>query len=182
MIVADQRSDPGDHEYMAALPVASPDPPEDAGGWLGRGVASISAASFFSDAGHEITTSLLPSFLTATLHAGPGALGVIEGSSDALVGLAKLAGGPLASDPARRTRLASGGYVATAVATGAVGLAAAVWQVAILRASGWVGRGLRSPARVGDPVCVWPVAVCCRAPGRPPERSQAGPPGLPGPG
>jgi AcrR family transcriptional regulator len=48
-------------------------------------MASISAASFFSDAGHEITTSLLPSFPTATLHAGPAAFGVIEGNSDALV-------------------------------------------------------------------------------------------------
>jgi hypothetical protein len=43
-------------------------------------------ASFFSDAGHELATSVLPSFLTSTLHAGPGALGAIEGVSDALVG------------------------------------------------------------------------------------------------
>lgn len=119
----------------------------EADGWLSSGVVSVGAASFFSDAGHEIATSVLPSFLTSTLHAGPGALGVIEGTSDALVGLAKLAGGPLSNDPARRARLASGGYVGTAVATGALGLAATVWQVAGLRALAWVSRGLRSPAR-----------------------------------
>jgi MFS family permease len=161
--VADQRSDPGDQQSAAAPPAAPPDRREEAGGWLSRGVVSISAASFFSDAGHEITTSALPGFLTAVLHAGPGALGIIEGSSDALVGLAKLAGGPLANDPARRARLASGGYLATAVATGAVGLAGAVWQVAILRAAGWVGRGLRSPARDMLLTSLTPAAAYGRA-------------------
>lgn len=110
-------------------------------------MVGVGAASFCSDAGHEIATSVLPSFLTSTLHAGPGALGVIEGASDALVGLAKLAGGPLSNDPRRRARLASGGYVGTALATAAIGFATAVWQVAVLRAAAWVSRGLRSPAR-----------------------------------
>jgi hypothetical protein len=53
-------------------------------GWLNPGVASVGAASLFSDAGHEMATSVLPTFLTSTLHAGPAALGVIEGVSDAL--------------------------------------------------------------------------------------------------
>jgi MFS family permease len=74
-------------------------------------------------------------------------LGAIEGVSDALVGLSKLAGGPLASDPDRRGRIASGGYLVTALATGAIGFAVAVWQVALLRAAAWISRGLRSPAR-----------------------------------
>ncbi|MDQ6849163.1 MAG: MFS transporter [Actinomycetota bacterium] len=115
--------------------------------WLTGGVVSVGAASFFSDAGHELATSVLPSFLTSTLHAGPGALGAIEGVSDALVGVSKLAGGPLSNDPVRRGRLASGGYLGTAIATAAIGLATAVWQVAILRAVAWMSRGIRSPAR-----------------------------------
>lgn len=115
--------------------------------WLTKGVASIGLASLCSDAGHEMTTSLLPTFLSSTLHAGPGALGAIEGVSDALVGLSKLAGGPLSTGPARRGRLASGGYLVTAVATALIGLASAVWQVAVLRALAWTSRGLRSPAR-----------------------------------
>ncbi|MDO5712469.1 MAG: MFS transporter [Micrococcales bacterium] len=101
----------------------------------------------FSDAGHELATSVLPTFLTSTLHAGPAALGAIEGISDALIGLSKLAGGPLAADPRRRARLASSGYLGTAIATAAIGLTTAVWQVAILRATAWVSRGIRSPAR-----------------------------------
>ncbi len=115
--------------------------------WLSSGVVGVGAASFFSDAGHELATSLLPTFLTSTLHAGPGALGAIEGVSDALIGVSKLAGGPLANDPQRRARLASGGYLGTAVATAAIGLCTAVWQVAALRAFAWISRGIRSPAR-----------------------------------
>lgn len=115
--------------------------------WLTKGVLSVGAASLGSDAGHEMTTSLLPTFLTSTLHAGPAGLGAIDGVSDALIGLSKLAGGPLSADPAKRGRLASGGYLLTAVATGLVGAATAVWQVAILRALAWVSRGVRSPAR-----------------------------------
>ncbi|MGH3499245.1 MAG: MFS transporter [Nocardioidaceae bacterium] len=108
---------------------------------------SVGGASLFSDTGHELVTSILPTFLTSTLHSGPAALGAIDGVADALTGLAKLGGGPLANDPRRRARLASSGYLGTAVATAAIGLATAVWQVAILRALAWVSRGVRSPAR-----------------------------------
>lgn len=119
----------------------------EGGGWLSRGVLGVGSASLFSDASHELVTSLLPSFLTVSLHAGPASLGVIEGASDALTGVAKLVGGPLANDPRRRGRLASGGYLGTAVATAAIGLTSAVWQVGLLRAIAWVSRGIRSPSR-----------------------------------
>lgn len=115
--------------------------------WLNPGVGSVGAASLLSDSGHEIVTAVLPAFLTAVLHSSAAALGVIEGVSDALVGVAKLVGGPLADDPRTRRRLATGGYVGTALATSAIGLAAAVWQAGLLRALAWAARGLRSPAR-----------------------------------
>ncbi len=139
---------------------------EDAAGserWLTAGVAGVGAASFFSDAGHEITTAVLPSFLTGTLHAGPGALGLIEGASDALIGLSKLAGGPLANDPAVRGRLARGGYLGTAVLGGAIGFATAVWQVALLRAGSWMARGLRSPSRDALLASLAPISAHGRA-------------------
>jgi MFS family permease len=120
---------------------------EEEGPWLTRGVGGVSAASFFSDSGHEITTSVLPTFVTVTLHSSAGVLGLIEGISDALTGLMKLIGGPLANDAKTRGRLASGGYIGTAVATGAIGLAATVWQAGVLRALAWTSRGLRTPAR-----------------------------------
>ncbi len=61
--------------------------------WLTPGVAGVGGASLFSDTGHEMVTSLLPTFLTVTLGAGPATLGAIDGVADALTGLSKLAAG-----------------------------------------------------------------------------------------
>ena len=111
-----------------ATPSAPPDPAAASaadGGWLTVGVVSIGGASLLSDSSHEMVTSLLPTFLTTTLGAGPAALGAIDGVADALTGVCKLAGGPLANDPDRRGRLAAGGYLGTAVATAAIGLTVA---------------------------------------------------------
>jgi MFS family permease len=115
--------------------------------WFSPGVGGVGLASFFSDSGHEIATAILPSFVTSTLHASAGALGLIEGISDALMGVTKLVAGPLADDPETRRRLASGGYLGTAVATGAIGLTVAAWQAGALRALAWISRGVRTPAR-----------------------------------
>lgn len=115
--------------------------------WLTPGVASVGAASFFSDAGHEIVTSVLPSFVTSVLGGSAAALGVIEGISDALTGATKVVGGPLANDPTQRRRMATGGYLVTAAATSTIGAATGVWQVGVLRALAWAARGFRSPAR-----------------------------------
>ncbi len=122
-------------------------PPSKHRNWLSRGILGVGGASLFSDAGHEMVTSLLPGFVTGVLGGGPAALGAIDGVADAFIGLSKLAGGPLAADPKRRRWLASGGYLGTAVATAAIGLATAVWQVGLLRGVAWISRGVRSPAR-----------------------------------
>lgn len=115
--------------------------------WLTRGTIGIGGASLLADVGHEIPTSLLPSLLTSTLGAPAAALGVIEGVADGLAGAAKFGGGALADDPARRRTVALGGYTATAVLSGLIGIAGSVWQVAILRAGAWTARGIRVPAR-----------------------------------
>ena len=133
------------------------------GRWLTPGVGAVGAASFFSDSGHEMTTSLLPAFVTGTLGASAAALGVIDGISDALIGVMKLIGGPLANDPQRRARTAAGGYLGTAVATGAIGAAITVWQVGALRAIAWLSRGLRSPARDALLASLCPTSVQGRA-------------------
>lgn len=129
---------------MVADPPASP---RGSAGWLTPPVRRIGAASLFSDLGHEIPTALLPSFLASTLGAPAAALGVIEGVADGLAGVAKLAGGALADDPAKRRATAVGGYTATAVLSGLIGVAGAAWQVGVLRAGAWTARGLRGPSR-----------------------------------
>jgi MFS family permease len=120
---------------------------DDARAWLTPGVRGIGTASLLADLGHEVPTALLPSFLTSTLGAPATALGLIEGVSDGLAGVARLGGGALADDPRRRRAAAVGGYATTAVLSGLIGTASSVWQVAVLRAGAWTARGLRVPAR-----------------------------------
>jgi MFS family permease len=115
--------------------------------WLNRGVAGIGAASFLDDVGKEISTALLPAFLTTTLGAPAAALGAIEGIADGVAGAARLAGGALADDPGRRRTTAMGGYSATAVLNALIGVASAAWQVGVLRTGAWLTRGLRTPSR-----------------------------------
>jgi MFS family permease len=88
---------------------------------------------------------------------------LIEGVSDGLAGVAKLAGGSAANDERRRRKLAAGGYIVTGVATGAIGLATAVWQVAVLRAVGWIARGARGPAKNALLASLVPPAAYGRA-------------------
>lgn len=114
---------------------------------LTPGVRGIGAASFLSDAGHEVPTALLPSFLTVTLGAPASVLGLIEGVADGLAGVSRFAGGALADDPQRRRTVAVGGYTATAVISGLIGATTAAWQVGLLRAGSWAARGLRVSAR-----------------------------------
>jgi len=125
----------------------SPDPAEPDERWLTPGVRGIGLASLLADAGHEIPTALLPTFLTSTLAAPASALGLIEGVSDGLAGAAKLGGGALADDPHRRRRVAIGGYASTAILSGLIGVAGTAWQAGVLRAGAWASRGLRGPAR-----------------------------------
>lgn len=115
--------------------------------WLTRPVVGIGGASLLSDLGHEVPTALLPSLLTSTLGAPAAALGVIEGVADGVGGAARFAGGALADDPHRRRAVAIGGYASTAVLSGLIGAAGAVWEVGALRAGAWAARGVRGPAR-----------------------------------
>jgi MFS family permease len=118
----------------------------DSGQWRSKSSVAIGVASLLADTGHEITTALLPSLLTATLGAPAVALGLIEGVADGLAGAARLAGGAIA-DPVRRRSSAVSGYTVTAVMSAAIGVAGNAVHVGLLRAGAWTARGLRAPAR-----------------------------------
>ena len=114
--------------------------------WLTPGVGGIGAASLLSDLGHEVPTALLPRFITS-LGGSAATLGIVEGIADGLAGISRLFGGALADDPSRRRVTAIGGYTSVAVLSGLIGLATALWQVAVLRVGAWTARGLRVPSR-----------------------------------
>jgi MFS family permease len=137
--------------------------PPSASAWLTSGTRGIGAASFLADLGHEIPTALLPSLLTITLGAPAAILGLIEGLADGSAGVARLAGGALSDDPARRRSIAVGGYSTTAVLSALIGVAVAAWQVAVLRIAAWTARGLRVPARNALLADVVPAAAYGRA-------------------
>jgi len=114
--------------------------------WLNRTVLGIGFASLFSDASHETVTSLLPAFL-ATLGAGAGVLGTIEGLADGLSTLAKLYGGWLADRLRSRKTIAAGGYACMALSPLLIA-AAGHWAVVLGgRVLAWISRGIRTPAR-----------------------------------
>jgi MFS family permease len=123
-----------------------PEPPSARASWLNSTTLGIGLTSLFSDWSHEIATTILPVFL-ASLGAGPGWLGVIEGTADGLSSFSKLAAGHYTDRLKRRKPLVQSGYVITALATGALALATSAWHVLFARTSGWLGRGIRTPGR-----------------------------------
>ncbi len=131
--------------------------------WLTPGVIGIGTASLLADIGHEIPTALLPGLLVGTLGAPAVVLGLIEGIADGAAGFARLAGGAMADDPARRRTAAVGGYTSTAIFSGLIGLSTAVWQVGLLRIAAWTARGLRVPARNALLADVVPASAYGRA-------------------
>ena len=114
--------------------------------WLGASVLGFGLASFLSDAGHEAATSALPALLLS-LGAAPAALGIIEGVSDGLSSLAKLAGGWWADRRHLRKPIVVAGYLVTGLSTGIFGFASSWMHVLGARALGWFARGVRGPAR-----------------------------------
>ena len=63
----------------------------------------------------------------------------------------------------RRRPTAIGGYTSTAILSALIGVATAVWQVALLRMAAWASRGLRVPARNALLADMVPASVYGRA-------------------
>jgi MFS family permease len=114
--------------------------------WLNRTVVGVGLTSLFADWSYETATTLLPTFL-ATMGVAAAWLGLIEGVSDGLSSVAKMASGYYTDRLLRRKPIAVAGYIVTALGTAAFGLASSPWHVLIARATAWLGRGVRTPVR-----------------------------------
>jgi len=121
--------------------------PRPQGSLLRGNVLWLSVVSFLNDAASEMIYPLLPIFLTVTLGAGAGFLGVIEGVAEASSSLLKLGSGVLADRSGRRKALVAWGYGVAAVMRPLIAVAAAPWQVLAIRFSERLGKGLRSAPR-----------------------------------
>jgi len=114
--------------------------------WLNRTVLGAGLASFFGDLGYETVTVLLPSFLII-LGAPVYALGIIEGLSDGASSFVKLFSGYFADKLGKRRGFALIGSVATAIFPAFIATAGSWFAVLGGRLLGWIGKGIRAPAR-----------------------------------
>lgn len=113
--------------------------------WLTRNVFAIGMLSLFSDMGHELTTAVLPLFL-ASFGGGAAALGIIEGVSDAASSSVKFWMSLYSDRVGKRKPILAAGYLVTAM-MGCFAFATAWWQLLVIRAVAWIGRGARGPVR-----------------------------------
>jgi MFS family permease len=118
-------------------------------GWLNRNIAGMGLTSFFSDMSHEMTTAVLPTFITSLVGPAfaPQVLGIVSGFSDAIASFVKIFSGWVSDKMERRKKIVVLGYVVTGFFAGLTGFAASWGQVLAFRASAWLGRGLREPPR-----------------------------------
>jgi len=105
--------------------------------------------SFFSDASHEMTTAVLPTFLVNLVGnaLAPQLLGIISGLSDAASSFVKIFSGWISDRIKKRKGLMVVGYAATGLFAGLTGFATTWIGALFYRTFAWMGRGLREPPR-----------------------------------
>jgi MFS family permease len=114
---------------------------------LGRNVVALGLVSFFTDVSSDMIYPLLPAFLTATLGASAGFVGVIEGAAESVSALLKLASGWWSDRVVARKPLVVVGYVIASLARPLVAIAQTAGQVLAIRVGDRVGKGLRTSPR-----------------------------------
>lgn len=114
---------------------------------LPRNVVALGLVSLFTDMSSEMIYPLLPVFLTATLGAGPAALGLIEGVAETTASLLKLFSGAWSDRLGRRKPLVLAGYGLSSIMRPLMGLAASWGHVLGIRFSDRIGKGVRSSPR-----------------------------------
>jgi len=114
---------------------------------LPRTVFLLGLVSLLNDAASDMILPLLPVFLTATLGAGPAALGLIEGAAEAAASLLKLWAGRMGDRGVNRKGLAVAGYFTSNLCRPLIALAGGWTTVLALRLADRVGKGLRTAPR-----------------------------------
>jgi MFS family permease len=112
-----------------------------------RTIIILGLTSLLTDISSEMVYPLIPFFLTATLGAGPAALGLIEGIAESAASILKLLSG-MASDRFRRKKpFAILGYGTSALGKGVLYLAGS-WAVVFAgRLMDRIGKGIRTAPR-----------------------------------
>ncbi len=110
-------------------------------------VIALGLTSLLNDVGSEMAFPLLPLFLTETLRAGPGFVGLVEGAAETVSNFLKLLTGFWTDRVRRRTPLVAGGYAVAALGRPFLGLATLPWHALAVRVVDRVGKGVRTAPR-----------------------------------
>jgi MFS family permease len=114
---------------------------------LPRNVKVLGFASLLNDVASEMIFPLLPGFLVTLLGGNKFLLGVIEGLADSVASLLKLWSGGLSDRAGRRKGFVVYGYSMAALVRPLVGLIVAPWQLAAVRVTDRIGKGIRTAPR-----------------------------------
>ncbi|MBP2673176.1 MAG: major facilitator superfamily 1 [Deltaproteobacteria bacterium] len=114
---------------------------------LPRNVIALGVVSLLTDVSSDMIVPLLPLFITATLGAGPAALGVIEGVAEATASFLKLASGAWSDRASRKKPLVVWGYSLAAVARPLTAFAGSWVHVLFIRFADRTGKGIRTSPR-----------------------------------
>jgi MFS family permease len=114
---------------------------------LPRNVFAISLVSLLNDASSEIIYPLLPIFLSLTLGASPGVVGLIEGAAESISSLLKLFAGYFSDRQGKRKSFVVFGYVLSSFVRPVLAFAVNWYEVLAIRLSDRVGKGIRSAPR-----------------------------------
>jgi MFS family permease len=114
---------------------------------LPRNVFAISLVSLLNDSSSEIIYPLLPVFLSLTLGASPGVVGLIEGTAESVSSLLKLFAGYFSDRRGKRKAFVVLGYSLACFARPFLAFATSWHQVLAIRLTDRVGKGIRSAPR-----------------------------------
>src|SRR6267378_4029313 len=124
---------------------------------LPRNVFAISLVSLLNDASSEIIYPLLPIFLSLTLGAPPGVVGLIEGAAESISSLLKLFAGYFSDRQGKRKSFVVFGYVLSSFVRPVLAFAVNWYEVLAIRLTDRVGKGIRTAPRdamIADTVAV----------------------------
>ena len=114
---------------------------------LPRQVVLLGWISLLADVSGEMTTPLVPLYLTGVLGAGTVALGVVEGAAEAVVTLMKAVSGWHSDRAGRRVPYIRWGYGLPVLGKGIVAMATAWPMVGAGRVLDRLGKGIRTTPR-----------------------------------
>src|SRR5450755_2798027 len=111
-----------------------------------RNIYVFGVTSFLNDTASETAYWVLPAFL-ASLGAGPGQLGIIEGIAESVASFAQLFSGYLTDKVPRRKPIVVGGYIVANAVKPLLALVSSWWQILGIRFSDRFAKGIRGTAR-----------------------------------